>query len=233
MITYVQAGWWIPGKLQQGWGTDIQASYNDMAAKLRQLKLSPLVAGQTPFQELGFYYSQADYDFFQLLSASDPAHGGAQNARTIVAYSCWLGARGWASTSPVPILVPANAAPPLGVEIPNRAKTGGYSVAGWYLLGKLDGDWYADVAGNLAKATARRASLGLRDASPLYFTQTAVCHTIQILQSRWTDSGCQDFDAIQQYVDWWGAQGFGVQRAIPFMTLSLVGKALFTASETP
>lgn len=232
MLDYVQAGWWIPGKLQRGWASNLQANYNDMSAKLRQLGLVALVPGQPPHQDLGLYYSQADYDFLQLLAAPDPARGH-QNPQRIVAYSCWLGAQGWAGVSPVPVLLPADTPAAAGVQIPRHAALGAFSVAGWYLLGRLDAPWFTDVPGHLARAADRRAELGLRDASPLYFTQTAACQTLQLVQSRWTGAGTQDFGAVQQYADWWGGQGFGGQHAIPFMTPTLLGDALLVASQAP
>lgn len=227
MPTYRQAGWWIPGKLEAGWSSDLQANYNDMLSKFNQLELTPIVQGPPPFQGLGLYYSQGDWDFIQLLTSEDPDH-----AQTIVTYSIWLSNQGWASTSPVSIAVAEGHDEALGVDIPAAAADGGFGIAGWYLVGSLESAWYADVEGNLVAAAQQRRALGLRDCSPLYVTQNASSSTVQMIQAPWRD-GRQDFDPVQQYANWWGQQGFGSQRAVPFMTPTLLGNALLKAGETP
>lgn len=235
MVQFVQAGWWIPGSLRPGWSSDLQANYNDMAMKFNELGIVPLVEGQPPFQGIGMYYSQAEYDFIQLLATNDKR---PQDAQTIVAYSIWLASRRWAGTSPVPVLKAINAPAPQGVHIPPQARLSAHSIAGWYLLGSLERAWYGDVEKNLIAAQEKRRELGLRDCSPLYFTQCATAQTLQVVQSPWQQpkgavDACQDPDPIQQYIQWWGAQGFGGQRPIPFMTPTLVGDALDAARKTP
>ncbi|HRI70912.1 MAG TPA: hypothetical protein PK156_42050 [Polyangium sp.] len=235
MIRFVQAGWWIPGMLRSGWSGELQANYNDMQMKLNELGLVPLVQGQAPMPSIGMYYSQAEYDFIQLLTTSDER---PQNAQSIVTYSIWLASRNWAGTSPVPILKASDAVEPAGVDMPRNALRGVRSVAGWYLLGSLEKPWYSDIEKNIRDAQEKRAELGLNDCTPLYFTQCASTQTLQMVQSRWEEApgsneSWQDPNALQQYVNWWGSRGFGSQRPIPFMTPLLLSEALLAAGRAP
>jgi hypothetical protein len=232
-VLFPQAGWWIPGSLLPNWGRTFQANFNDMAPKLAQLQLNPIVPGEPPDQDLGFYFSEAEYDFIQLL-APTPTSDTQKNsmvlpAANIVAYSIWMASQGWAHFSPIPIFeVRAEHVPgkPSASAI-NREST---YPAGWYLPGKLSQAWFQDPVKNNKLANKARAELNIEDLSPFYLTQSTLYDCVQMVTIAPNNVGRT---SIMAYLRWFNANGFGSLSAIPFLGPSLVSNSLLLAGKTP
>ena len=241
--TFVHVGWWIPGTLQSGWSNTYQANFNDMAPKLQQLKLKPLVPGLFPNQNLGFYFSEAEWDFIQLLAVESPV----QTDVTIVAYSVWLADQGWASMSPIPILdlkIPGFKCPTASSSLLADTNTPwDYTdfPVGWYLPGTLNSTWYENLNANYKAACKKRKELGLLDLSSFYFTQSASYDCIQMVQPPAAGGKKRKGEAIhfpdetllRAYVEWFSEMGFGNLGPVPFMSPNLVSEALLLAGKTP
>jgi hypothetical protein len=244
---FVQAGWWIPGSLKSGWDNTYQQNFNDLATKMTQLELRSLISGVGAEPQLGFYFSQAQYDFLQILAtgAAAGAGGGAdsgplpvQVAQIIVAYSIWFSSQGWGGFSPVPV-VECVAPGVINEARPPRPMTDLQYPIGWYLLGTPMQAWFDNLAANFRKAQAKRQELEILDLSPFYLTQGAVYGCLQLVQppllpAAPRDGGIAcDQDRLTAYLAWFAGQGFGNLGATPLMSTTLVSGAINLASKNP
>lgn len=232
MDQFAQAGWWIPGSLLPGWSSTFQANFNDLGAKLAQLRLTPIVAGPPPDPDIGFYFSEAEYDFIQLLTL-EPVHPGPPErvlpATNVVAYSIWMASQGWAHFSPIPILTMRQEPPPPPLSPAALSREASYP-AGWYLPGKLSASWYEKIDENYALAEKARADLKIEDLSPFYLTQSTLYDCVQMVTIR--PENAQE-TSIMAYLAWFNGAGFGSLSAVPFLAPDLVSAAINLAGMTP
>ncbi len=236
---YKQVGWWIPGSLKPGWNKNYQANFGDMSNKFNQLGLKPLVKGILPNEDLGFYFSMAEFDYIQLLTVDPPE--GTQNssgkpldglaAYTIVSYSVWMSSQGWSGFSPIPILQIDG----IENEVLSEPKVNSkqiYFPMGWYFTGSLSQKWYKDIEANYMAAMHKREELNIRSLSPLYLCQSSFYDCIQMVQSPYHND-VPDVGVIQEYVSWFNQNGFGNLKSIPFMAEDLLSEAIEIGGKTP
>lgn len=247
---FEQVGWWIPGKLNPGWASQFQANFVDMANKFNQLGIKSLVNGMLPSEETGFYFSQAEFDFIQLLTVCPPQGtqiSEGQNFQnlasySIVTYSIWLSSVGWGGFSPIPILKPSFLSDSSPCEESLPILTANYSTyypMGWYFTGSFSAEWHNRLEDNYKLAEAKRKELNITDLSPLYFCQSTFYDCVQMVlappikQADPSIAAAPDAGVIQEYVSWFNAKGFGNLKCVPFMSIDLVNESLQLAGKTP
>jgi len=247
---YEQVGWWVPGKLQPNWNANFQANFADMSNKFNQLGISPLVNGILPNEDVGFYFSMAEFDSIQLLSVKPPSGKQVSGipkdilaSHTIVSYSIWLSSQGWLSTSPIPIFKLKGLDNPTVKIKYNKKQT--FYPAGWYFTGSFSSKWYgndeATLRDNYNKALQYRTqTFGIQDLSPLYFCQSSFYDCVQMVLAPMlsSDPNSEEFNIpdagkIQEYVSWFNKEGFGSLKAIPFMSEDLLSEAIEIGGKTP
>lgn len=229
--TYTHVGWWVPGSLNAGWSRTYQANFNDMFDKFQQLGIQTLVQSLPGSLDVGLYFSEAEYDFLQLLTLK-PRQGQPHRLPTlpIVAFSIWLASQGWAHFSPIPLLQFQGAVEHLH---PVQAPENEQYPCGWYLTGSLAGAWYSHLPENYLRAQQHRDSLGLRDISPLYLTESTVYDCIQLVQAPVRPDGSSNESRVAEYVAWFAEQSFGHLSMVPFMSPALIEDASLLAGRNP
>ena len=237
---YCHAGWFVPGHLKPGWMEQFRANFNDVRVKFQQLGITPLVRGVGGEEDLGFFFSQAQYNFVQFLTAQDPFMQSARewvrpSTQRIVAYSLWMSLQGWAGFSPVPVFRHLSDADAVQDFIyPEQDPEFRHTPFGWYLLGRLDSAWYADIHQSLMRAADKRDSLGLAAITPMYRAQGGDFDCVQAVQSLRPDpSGLPDPSAAMAYAEWFSRQGYGRLRATPLLSTTLVEAGMFSALRNP
>lgn len=238
-------GWALLGSLKSGWNADIQANYNDMTTKLKQLQLFSLLPSSESEPVLNpdyFFYSQGSYDFLQLL-ATDSNTVGELDDYKIVAYSIWMSAQGWGGFSPFPLISYNKGSRPETYYLypvdQQEYDTESTHITGWCVIGSFGTEWYKSLKKNYHAAYHKRRALGLSEATPLYWAQRQDIQCLQVLQAPVRpdpDPGSSisnNYSALTEYINWFGDRGFGTLTPQPFMSGNMAATANTLAGQTP